>query len=123
MKRKKTVTLSFSIGGIPVEMSKKYKYLGTLFSTVRQTEETKSYVLNSCSRALYKIKRYCRNLGQMPPATVLSLFDSLIVPLIDYSSEIWFRESIVKKLETFHLKFLKRILKVRINTPTLAVYG
>ncbi len=121
--KKRNVIPKFSIGGTPIEVSKKYKYLGTLFSTVRQTEETKAYVQNSCSRALYKIKRYCRNLGQLPPSTAMNLFDSLVAPLLDYSSEIWYRESIVKKLETFHLKYLKRVLKVRIQTPTLAVYG
>ncbi len=104
-------------------MGNKYKYLGTLFSTVRQTEETKAYVHNSCTRALYKIKRYCRNLGQLPPSTAMSLFDSLIAPLIDYSSEIWYRDSIARKLETFHLKYMKRVLKVRVQTPTLAIYG
>ncbi len=39
------------------------------------------------------------------------------------SSEIWFRESIINKLETLHLRYLKRVLKVRQQTPTLAVYG
>ncbi len=114
---------TFSIGGSQIEIATKYKYLGTLYSTVKQVDETVAYITNNCSRALYKIKNHCKKLGQLPPHTALELFDSLIAPLIDYGSEIWYRDSIVKKLETLHLRYLKRVLKVRQQTPTLAIYG
>ncbi len=120
---KKAGQPKFTIGGTPIEISTTYKYLGVLYSTVRQIEETKTYISNSCTRALFKVIRYCKQLGQLPPATALNLFDSLISPLIDYGSEIWYRESIINKLETIHLRYLKRVLKVRQQTPTLAVYG
>ncbi len=97
--------------------------LGSLFSTIRQTDETKSYISNSCSRALFKIRKYCNKLGQLPPATAVALFDSLVAPLMDYSSEIWYKKTIADNLERFHLRYLKRILKVRKQTSTLAVYG
>ncbi len=92
--KKQQHTPSFTIGGTSVEVTTKYKYLGTLFSTTGQTEETKAYISNSCSRLNVIVK----NLGQLLPATAISLFDSLVAPLIDYSSEIWYRKSIVKKL-------------------------
>ncbi len=71
---------NFSIGGTPIEIATKYKYLGTLFSTINQSEETKIYIVNSCSRALYKIIKYCNKLGQLPPSTALNLYNSLIAP-------------------------------------------
>ncbi len=121
--KRNTANVKFEIGGTPIEIATKYKYLGVMYSTVRQVDETKTYILNSCSRALFKIKRYGKQLGQLPPETALKLFDSLIIPLIDYGSEIWYKESIINKLETVHLRYLKRILKVRQQTSTLAVYG
>ncbi len=94
-----------------------------LYSTVGQIKETKTYISKSCTRALFKVIRYCEQLGQLPPATALDLFDALISPLIDYGSEIWYRESIISRLETIHLRYLKRVLKVCQQTPTLAVHG
>ncbi len=79
--KRKHLTPTFTIGGTSIEVTTKYKYLGTLFSIIGQTEETKAYIINSCLRALYKIKRYCKNLGQLPPATALSLFDALVTNL------------------------------------------
>ncbi len=122
-KKRAPHSVMFTIGGSQIEIATKYKYLGTLYSTVKQVDETIAYITNNCSRALYKIKNHCRKLGQLPPYTALELFDSLIAPLIDYGSEIWYRDSIAKKLETLHLRYLKRVLKVRQQTPTLAIYG
>ncbi len=122
-KKRIPCSATFTIGGSEIEIATKYKYLGTLYSTVKQVDETIAYITNNCSRALYKIRTHCKELGQLPPSTALELFDSLIAPLLDYGSEIWYRDSIAKRLETLHLRYLKRILKVRQQTPTLAVYG
>ncbi len=94
-----------------------------LFSTIQQSKITKEYIINNCRRALYKVRSYCVPLGQLPPTTGLQLFDSLILPLMDYASELWFSKSVVDALEVFHLGYMKRILGVRPSTPTLAVYG
>ena len=52
----------------------------------------------------------------------MKLFDSLITPILLYSSEIWGYENndIIEKI---HLGFLKRILGVRVSTPNYMVYG
>ena len=50
-----------------------------------------------------------------------SLFDSLISSVLLYGFEIWgFAEA--KKIETFHLSFLKHSLKVKKSTPNSFVY-
>ncbi len=118
-----TVMPRFHVGGVPIEIATQYNYLGNLYSTIEQSEVTKNYVLNNCRRALFKIRKLCLPLGQVPPSLGLKLFDSLVMPLIDYASEIWLNNDIVKDLETFQLGYLKRLLGVRPQTPTLAVYG
>ena len=51
----------------------------------------------------------------------LSLFHSLVNPILCYASEVWgYAEA--KKVEVVQLKFLKMILKVRKNTPSCIVY-
>lgn len=50
------------------------------------------------------------------------MFDSMIQPILLYGSEVWGFEN-VKIIEQIHLKFCKRILKVRNTTPSFMVYG
>ena len=52
----------------------------------------------------------------------LKLFDALVLPLLNYSCEVWgFHSSQI--IEKVHLKFLKQILGVRHQTCNMAVYG
>ena len=49
------------------------------------------------------------------------LFDAFVGRILNYSSEIWgFSKS--KEIERVHLKFCKRILKVRLNACNNQVY-
>ncbi len=121
--KKSEVVPEFYVGDVKIEVATQYTYLGVPFSTIEQSKVTKDYILNNCRRALYKIRSYCVPLGQVPPKLGLQLFDSLIMPLMDYASELWANKTIVDGLETFQLGYLKRILGVRPSTPTLAVYG
>ena len=63
-------------------------------------------------------------LHQYPEATVatqLHLFDTLVLPVLNYGSEIWgFSEA--DKLEKLYLNFLKNVLSVRNSTPSAFVY-
>lgn len=49
-------------------------------------------------------------------------FDSLVVPILMYGSEIW---GFYKRddIEKFHLRFLKQIFGVRRQTSNMTVYG
>ena len=54
--------------------------------------------------------------------TKLSLFDSMVVPILLYGSEVWgIYEN--KEIDKLHIKFCKRILGVRQQTPNIAVLG
>ena len=52
----------------------------------------------------------------------IKLFDSLIVPMLNYVSETWgFHPA--PAIERVHLKFLKQILKVKSQTQSAVVYS
>ena len=58
----------------------------------------------------------------IPTDIQLKFFDSLVTPILLYSTEVWGFENkgnIVK----MHLQFCKKILKVRKGTPNFTVYG
>ncbi len=81
------------------------------------------HITQKCIRACYKISQYCEPFGQVTPPLAMHFYESLLLPHMDYASEIWYTESIGRVLEKFSLKYFKRVLHVRPNTPTLAVYG
>ena len=54
--------------------------------------------------------------------TKLSLFDSMVVPIILYGSEIWGVYN-CKDVDKLHIRFCKSILGVKQQTPNYAVFG
>ncbi len=115
---------TFHINNEPIETCTSYTYVGiqvsnfgNLFSTMPEA------ILQKCYRSCYKIRDYCENLGQLLPSIAVHLYNTLLVPLMEYGSEVWYSRSEVLKLETFQRKYFKRNLRVRQQTPNLAIYG
>ena len=71
-------------------------------------------------KALYSVYSKIRNVN-IPIDLQLKLFDSLVSPILTYSSEIWGFEN-KKLIEKIHLQFCKKILGVRSTTPNFMVY-
>ncbi len=90
---------------------------GNLFSALPEA------ILQKCYRSCYKIRDYCEKLGQLLPCLALRLYNTLLVPVMEYGSEVWYSRSTILKLERFQRQFFKRNLRVRQQTPNLAVYG
>ena len=62
-----------------------------------------------------------RNIS-IPTDLQFKLFDTLILPILTYGSEIWGYEN-TKQLEKLHLQFYRNILGVRTTTPNFMTYG
>ena len=56
------------------------------------------------------------------PKTLCQLFDSFVGSVVSYGCEVW-GHSKSKEIEPLHLKFLKRILGVKLSTSNAGVYG
>ena len=54
--------------------------------------------------------------------TKLKLFDTMVVPILLYGSEVWGVYDF-KNVDKLHIRFCKNILGVRQQTPNMAVYG
>ena len=61
--------------------------LGVIFDNKLSFAEHQSYVINKAKRKLGFIKRSTRDFVR--PATVVSLFKSIVVPTLTYASQIW----------------------------------
>ena len=118
-------TYEFKIGEDRLEICESYKYLGLWCSNSPNTfAKNYTYLSQQAKKALYAIKSYTTpSLGKLHPNLALKLFDSLISPILMYGSEILYNGREQNDFEKIHLSYLKNMLGVRRQTPTLAIYG
>ena len=68
-------------------------------------------------------RRIKSSLGHIPPSTAIKMFDSYILPILEYNSTFWSTNSEILKIEKVQISYLKHVLNVRRQTPTVAVYA
>jgi hypothetical protein len=102
-------------------------YLGVAFNSKHENhfKTHVDFVCKKAQRSLFRIYSLCKNVGALPPQLAFHLFDSLVLSVLRYGSEVWYTPSTScgKRIEIVHLKFLRYILGVRRSTPTPALYG
>ena len=107
--------------GNELETVGQFKYLGLVFGSSGKFSKTFDNILTQSNKALFSMKRLQHQYSELNVKTHLHLFDTLVLPVLNYGSEIW-GFSQADKLETFYLGFLKNTLSVRKSTPTSFVY-
>lgn len=120
-KRKAKHKYKFTFQDAELEIVDTYTYLGVVFKYNGSFIETKKKLVDQSQKSLFCIYKLIRN-EYIPIDILLKMFDSMIEPILLYGSEVWGFEN-VKIIEQIHLKFCKRILKVRNSTPNFMVYG
>ena len=110
--------------GKRVEVVDKYTYLGTVTTTIEG--DWRQHVLSAISQAkkrsndLLYMMRYDRGIR---PRTAVTLWQSLVRPILEYSSEIWSGQIpryLTQKAEAVQLKFLKGVLGLHKNGSGVA---
>ena len=90
-------------------------YLGTLFSCNGR------FIADQARKAMFSVLKKSRKL-QLPVDLQLQLFDSMVIPILLYGSEITgFENSEI--LERICIEFYKIILNVKKTTPNVMLYG
>lgn len=118
---RKSILDKWYYDGFELETVTSFKYLGFVFASTGTFSQGIEHVSFQGKRALFNLFSSIENFDSMYVNMQLSMFHSLVVPVLCYASEIWgFAEA--KKVETVHLKFLKMILKVKKTTPSCIVY-
>ena len=120
--------VEFKYNGKTLEIVNSYKYLGVVVNPVRRYDsnifsEGFKRMSQQARRAMFKILKDTRHIGMIPPEVAFQLFDALVLPILEYSSEVWFTNKEIPEIEKVQLKYLKIILGVHSNTSNLATYG
>jgi hypothetical protein len=105
-----------------VEVVNKYCYLGFIFSTKLSFNLGTSQLVAKGKKAVYLLCRAFKNCKEMSPETFFRIFDSKVLSILLYSSEIWGYQRL-ESIEKVHLLACKRYLGVPLKTPNKMVYS
>jgi hypothetical protein len=75
-------------------------------------ENARAKLMDQARKVLYCLHRKLRNI-LIPIDVQFKLFDTLMLPILTYGSEIWGYEN-TKQLEKLHLQFCRNILGVSL---------
>ena len=117
MLQKKTEKWFFE--GEKIDIVSSYKYLGMYFTSTMSWELTKKSLCISADKALFIVYRFIK-LYNVSMKQIFCIFDRMIVPILTYGAEIW-GGKMSKCIESVHIKFCRRIMKLRNNTPESVV--
>ena len=114
--------LVFTYEGEPLEIVKSFKYLGVVFSTGGSFSETQSTLAGQAQKAIFKLNKYLYKFTFVTPMHKLELFDKLISPILNYSSEVW-GFCTANAIERVHMQYCKKLLGVKKTTQNDFLYG
>ena len=114
---------NFVLGNQKIDTVRSYKYLGLVFTP---SEEIKSSLEDLRSQALKAYMSLKHKLGGCFPTHIgetIKLFDTLIKPILMYSSDFWgcLKLPANNPIENLHSRFCKNILGVHTSTTNVGV--
>ena len=117
------MTIKFMLEKEQLEIVDTYKYLGHVLCTSRNIHTQMHQTLAvQGQRSLHLLYNNIKStVGYLSPTLAIKMFDSHVLPILEYNSEIWFSIKKVNEIEKIQLKFLKNILGVRNQTSTIGL--
>ena len=79
----------FKLGALELVYAKEYKYLGVFFNEFLNFNDNADVLAESSGRALGSVLSKLKRNNCMAYSTYSKLFETCVVPIADYASEIW----------------------------------
>ena len=120
-KRRQQLTRSWKLNDAILDVVDNFCYLGLKINYTGNVEFTTKALSDQALRAANGLLALFKRLS-FDIKTKLSLFDSLVPPILLYGAEVWGIYNI-SNIDKIHIKYCKAILGVRQQTPNYAVFG
>lgn len=104
-----------------LEVVDDFDYLGVRYNFNGKFAKNKKRLIDQARKAMFFLMKKSRKLS-LPIDIQLHLFESMIVPILLYRSEVWGCEN-VDIINQFQLKFCKMLLGLKQSTPNIMIYG
>ena len=111
----------FLIGCEKLEVVTDFLYLGLKLNYNNKMFVAQKDLCERASRAMFALLKKSNEL-MLPVDLVVDLFDKTVLPILTYGCEVWGHE-MVEAVTKFQLKFYKFVLKLRLSTPSVMVFG
>ena len=113
-----------SMNGVLLDNVREYKYLGFIFTPSGEIRSGLQDLRNRAFRSFHSLKNKLGDSFNRDIKTALGLYDSMIKPILTYSSDFWGCLKLPKKdnpIEIMQMKVYKQILGVKKQTTNLGV--
>ncbi len=118
----KAACQAFIFNSNEVERVESCKYLGFEFHATKNAAHGVSQLVSSAKKAMHSMNRRCTLLPISDPGLRCKLFDSLVLHILSYASEVWaVDEKIGDAAKLLHRQFLKHLLGVRDSIANVTV--
>ena len=111
----------WNFGNLTLEVVKQFNYVGCIFTSSGNFTACMNALKESGKRALFLLSNMFHVNQEILPFNKLQLFNSKVLPILSYGSEVWGMNNI-DCIETFYLFYLKNVLCVKKSTPNSFVY-
>ena len=98
--------LAFFYNEQQLEIVSKFWYLGVVFPAGGSFSEAQNTLAGQAQKAIFQLKKYLYKFTFLTPIHKFDLFDKLILPILNYGSEVW-GFSQANAIERVHLQFCK----------------
>ena len=112
-----------------IEQVAEYKYLGNIVRSVRTDKQdifspNYTYLRDRANRAIFLVSRKLRNIEHPPPKIMFDIFDTLIMPILSYGSDVWgSNKDSIDILDKVFLRFIRCTLGIKATTSNIIVAG
>jgi hypothetical protein len=111
----------FYLYNTKLEIVESFKYLGVYFFKNNNWKRTQKTIAQHSLHSLHNLFTIFNQLD-LSFTNKIALFDSLIIPKLNFSAEVWgYHEA--PDIEKIHSKFCRKILSVKQSTNLDAIYG
>ena len=123
----KKVTVKFN--GKIIEQVDRYKCLGNIITPIYRFNSdpfklNTTYACDKARKALYAVSHRTKNVSPLSPEVKFHLFNSLILPILTYGSEVWsVRKSTLNVLDKVFLRYVRCALSIKATTSNIITVG
>lgn len=121
-KNKNRTNFAFKLGEKIVKYTEVYRYLGIHLNEHLDFCEAEKVLAESSGRALSSIINKFKNLGNIGYRTFTKLYESGVVPIMDYGSEVWGKDCSSNGTKTQN-RAIRYFLGVHRFAPIAAING
>ena len=129
-KYSKGAELNHNIGNVMVKSCQEYPYLGTIMTPSNSFAKCRVHLFKQANKAMWGFLKEVNTQNGGKASTIIKLFNSLVMPVLLYNSEIWGSFLKVKSLHNFtkfkdnlfdeshkHEQLLNRLCKYTLGIP------